>query len=100
MACEPPGRGARAAESARLESVCGATHRGFESHPLRQLRSRSTRILGAMVFQSLYRRYRPRRFSEMRGQDHIKLALRNAVRDDTVSHAYLFSGPRGTGKTT
>lgn len=53
-----------------------------------------------MAFQSLYRRYRPHRFSELRGQDHIKLALQNAVRDDTVSHAYLFSGPRGTGKTT
>ena len=53
-----------------------------------------------MAFQSLYRRYRPRRFSEIRGQEHVKLALRNAVRDGTVSHAYLFSGPRGTGKTT
>jgi DNA polymerase-3 subunit gamma/tau len=53
-----------------------------------------------MAFQSLYRRYRPRRFSEVRGQEHVMLALRNAVRDGTVSHAYLFSGPRGTGKTS
>jgi DNA polymerase-3 subunit gamma/tau len=53
-----------------------------------------------MAFQSLYRRYRPRTFAEVKGQDHVKLALRNAVREDTVSHAYLFSGPRGTGKTT
>ncbi|MEA3019817.1 MAG: polymerase subunit gamma/tau [Actinomycetota bacterium] len=53
-----------------------------------------------MAFQSLYRRYRPQRFAEVRGQDHLKLALQNAVRDGTVSHAYLFSGPRGTGKTT
>ena len=51
-------------------------------------------------YQSLYRRYRPQRFSELRGQDHISLALRNAVRSDRVSHAYLFSGPRGTGKTS
>ncbi|HEY2333313.1 MAG TPA: DNA polymerase III subunit gamma/tau, partial [Acidimicrobiales bacterium] len=52
------------------------------------------------MFQSLYRRYRPQRFSEVRGQDHVSTALRNAVRDGTVSHAYLLSGPRGTGKTS
>ncbi len=51
-------------------------------------------------YQSLYRRFRPATFSEIRGQDHIVLALRNAVRDGRVAHAYLFSGPRGTGKTT
>ena len=51
-------------------------------------------------FQSLYRRYRPQRFSEIVGQDHVVLALRNAVRDQKVAHAYLFSGPRGTGKTS
>ena len=51
-------------------------------------------------YQSLYRRYRPQRFSEVRGQDHVALALRNAVRDQRIAHAYLFSGPRGTGKTS
>jgi DNA polymerase-3 subunit gamma/tau len=51
-------------------------------------------------FQSLYRRYRPQRFSEVKGQDHVVLGLRNAVRDERVAHAYLFSGPRGTGKTS
>jgi DNA polymerase-3 subunit gamma/tau len=51
-------------------------------------------------FVSLYRRFRPGRFDELRGQDHVVQALRNAVRDDRVSHAYLFSGPRGTGKTS
>ncbi|MGD0084234.1 MAG: DNA polymerase III subunit gamma/tau [Acidimicrobiales bacterium] len=51
-------------------------------------------------FQSLYRRYRPQRFSEVRGQSHVVLGLRNAAREDRVSHAYLFSGPRGTGKTS
>jgi DNA polymerase-3 subunit gamma/tau len=50
--------------------------------------------------QSLYRRYRPRRFGEVRGQDHVITALRNAVRNQTEGHAYLFSGPRGTGKTS
>jgi DNA polymerase III subunit gamma/tau len=53
-----------------------------------------------MAYQSLYRRYRPQRFSEVRGQDHLVSALRNAVRGDRVGHAYLFSGPRGTGKTS
>ncbi len=53
-----------------------------------------------MAYQSLYRRYRPKRFSEVRGQQHLVNALQNAVRDDRVGHAYLLSGPRGTGKTT
>ena len=53
-----------------------------------------------MAHQSLYRRYRPGRFAELRGQDHVVRVLRNAVREDRVGHAYLFSGPRGTGKTS
>ena len=53
-----------------------------------------------MEYTALYRRYRPRRFDEIRGQDHVVAALRNAVREDRVHHAYLLSGPRGTGKTT
>lgn len=53
-----------------------------------------------MAHQSLYRRYRPGKFSEVRGQDHVVEALRNAVAQGTEGHAYLFSGPRGTGKTS
>ena len=53
-----------------------------------------------MATQSLYRRYRPRRFGELRGQDHIVRALRNSVVNGREGQAYLFSGPRGTGKTT
>ncbi len=49
---------------------------------------------------SLYRRFRPGRFVELRGQDHVVRALQGAVKNDRISHAYLFSGPRGTGKTT
>lgn len=49
---------------------------------------------------SLYRRFRPGRFVELRGQDHVVRALQGAVKNDRVVHAYLFSGPRGTGKTT
>src|SRR3954447_20254233 len=51
-------------------------------------------------YQSLYRRFRPQRFDEVRGQEHATRALRNSVRDAKVAHAYLFSGPRGTGKTS
>jgi len=53
-----------------------------------------------VAVQSLYRRYRPRRFSELRGQDHIVRALRNSVINEREGQAYLFSGPRGTGKTS
>ncbi len=53
-----------------------------------------------MATQSLYRRYRPRRFAEVKGQDHVVRALRNAVIHQREGQAYLFSGPRGTGKTT
>ncbi|HUA95599.1 MAG TPA: DNA polymerase III subunit gamma/tau [Acidimicrobiales bacterium] len=51
-------------------------------------------------FVSLYRRFRPSRFRELRGQPHVVLALKSAARDGHVAHAYLFSGPRGTGKTS
>ncbi|MDA8080881.1 MAG: DNA polymerase III subunit gamma/tau [Actinomycetota bacterium] len=51
-------------------------------------------------YTSLYRRFRPQRFSEVLGQEHVTKALQNAVSQDRASHAYLFSGPRGTGKTS
>ncbi len=57
-------------------------------------------VVADVPYQSLYRRFRPSTFDEVRGQDHIVLALRNSVRDGRVAHAYLFSGPRGTGKTS
>ena len=53
-----------------------------------------------MAYQSLYRRFRPQTFAEVIGQDHLVAALRNAVAEDRVGHAYLLSGPRGTGKTS
>jgi DNA polymerase III subunit gamma/tau len=49
---------------------------------------------------SLYRTYRPQRFEDVVGQSHVTRTLRNALTEGTVAHAYLFSGPRGTGKTT
>jgi len=48
----------------------------------------------------LYRKYRPQSFSEIIGQEHVVKTLTNAISSETISHAYLFSGPRGTGKTT
>ena len=53
-----------------------------------------------MAHQALYRRYRPACFAELRGQESVVLALQNAVQQGRVGHAYLFSGPRGTGKTS
>jgi DNA polymerase-3 subunit gamma/tau len=49
---------------------------------------------------SLYRKYRPTRFQDIVGQDHVARTLVNAINSDRVSHAYLFAGPRGTGKTS
>jgi DNA polymerase-3 subunit gamma/tau len=54
----------------------------------------------AAPFRALYRRYRPQRFADVLGQEHVTRALRHSVRDGKVAHAYLFSGPRGTGKTS
>ena len=53
-----------------------------------------------MSYQSLYRTYRPRHFEEVVGQAHIKRALQNAIKRQQLAHAYLFCGPRGTGKTS
>ncbi len=50
--------------------------------------------------QALYRKWRPQDWDEVAGQDHVTQTLRNAVINDRVAHAYLFAGPRGTGKTT
>ncbi len=53
-----------------------------------------------MAYLSLYRKYRSQSFDELFGQDHITRTLRNALRSGKVGHAYLFCGPRGTGKTS
>jgi DNA polymerase-3 subunit gamma/tau len=53
-----------------------------------------------MVYLSLYRKYRPRNFEEVLGQGHVSATLSNAISEDRVAHAYLFTGPRGTGKTS
>ncbi len=50
--------------------------------------------------QALYRKWRPQTFDEVSGQEHVLQTLRNAIASGRIAHAYLFSGPRGTGKTT
>ena len=53
-----------------------------------------------MAAQALYRKWRSQSFDDVVGQEHITVTLRNALRDGRMSHAYLFTGPRGTGKTS
>lgn len=55
---------------------------------------------GVQMYRALYRKYRPARFSDVCGQEHITVALKNQLKNGTVSHAYLFTGSRGTGKTS
>ena len=53
-----------------------------------------------MSSQVFYRKWRPKSFNNLAGQDHVVTVLRNAIKQHRISHAYLFCGPRGTGKTT
>ncbi|MBO5485536.1 MAG: DNA polymerase III subunit gamma/tau [Eubacterium sp.] len=53
-----------------------------------------------MSYQALYRKYRPKDFSNVKGQEHIVTTLNNQIKGDRIGHAYLFCGTRGTGKTT
>ena len=53
-----------------------------------------------MAYQALYRKYRPKTFSEVYGQEHITETLKNEIASGTTVHAYLFTGTRGTGKTS
>lgn len=50
--------------------------------------------------QTLYRKYRPQKFSDVVGQDHVTITLTNQIKNNQIAHAYLFTGPRGVGKTT
>lgn len=52
------------------------------------------------MYQALYRKYRPKSFADVVSQDNVKKILINSIKNNTVSHAYLFSGPRGIGKTS
>ena len=53
-----------------------------------------------MSYQVIARKYRPQRFADVVGQEHVTQTLANAIAQKRIAHAYLFCGPRGTGKTT
>ena len=53
-----------------------------------------------MAYQVIARKYRPQRFEDVVGQEHVTRTLSNAITQNRIAHAYLFVGPRGTGKTT
>ena len=53
-----------------------------------------------MAYIALYRKYRPQTFTDVVGQHQVSDTLMRAIREDKVAHAYLFAGPRGTGKTS
>ena len=64
---------------------------------LTHMRQKERKLL---VYQAFYRVYRPQSFAEMSGQQHVKQTLQNALLHNKTTHAYFFSGPRGTGKTS
>lgn len=85
-----------------IEGMAGSTvvlSSGMSRDILGRVADPTTTVV-SMAVQSLYRRYRPQRFAEIRGQDHVVKALQFAIVNGRESHAYLFSGPRGTGKTS
>ena len=52
------------------------------------------------MYQALYRKYRPKTLDEIGGQDTIVKIIQNSIKNNRINHAYLFAGPRGTGKTS
>ena len=56
--------------------------------------------MGSIAYKALYRQWRPRDFAGLIGQEHVSVTLQNAITSGRISHAYLFTGPRGTGKTS
>lgn len=62
--------------------------------------SESATTIAAVEYQALYRKYRPQLFDQVVGQDHVTQTLAREISEGRVAHAYLFAGPRGTGKTT
>ncbi len=85
-------------KAARVSELCrvreGSTHRGGWVSPP------GTKVVLVDASLALYRRYRPDTFADVIGQDHVTVPLSQALDHNRVHHAYLFSGPRGCGKTT
>src|SRR3954471_11976439 len=61
---------------------------------------RITRGLVYPMYQVIARKYRPQSFAELIGQEHVRTTIENAIRQRRIAHGYIFSGQRGTGKTT
>ncbi len=74
--------------------------RSIIGEPFEGVRHSSARRIGHMSYLVLARKYRPRRFEELVGQEHVVQALVNALQSQRLHHAYLFTGTRGVGKTT
>lgn len=72
----------------------------YNKSKLREVRGWTKEGGGRLSYQALYRVWRPRRLEDVAGQNHITKTLQNALLQQKVAHAYLFSGPRGTGKTS
>src|SRR6201994_496611 len=68
-------------------------------HPRLAIQSNSTHLC-AMAYQVLARKYRPQRFADVVGQNHVTVTLMNALTQSRIAHGYIFSGHRGIGKTT
>jgi DNA polymerase-3 subunit gamma/tau len=79
-----------------------ATTTGDFSPPRENRHDKTSRIptLNAVSYQVFARKYRPKTFDDVLGQDHVVRTLRNAIAQNRLAHAYLFVGPRGTGKTS
>ena len=73
---------------------------GFPTQDTRGFVSRWASTIPGVEYQALYRKYRPQRFEQVIGQDHVTHTLSKEIAEGRVAHAYLFAGPRGTGKTT
>ena len=68
--------------------------------PVPQLHTEDSFLGGGLLYQALYRKWRPKTFADVIGQSHITQTLKKQVAEGRTSHAYLFTGTRGTGKTT
>src|SRR5215472_17254001 len=92
-------RGQAATTSSQVDYVGRSAVPRQQSHPRR---GRSSRIIEAslMSYTVLARKYRPQKFSEVIGQEHVTRTLQNAIEQGRNAHGYIFSGHRGIGKTT
>ncbi len=97
--CEPCQAGNRAALSSFFRANSQSVHSYDQGYRFYFCKNRTNGVK-IMAYQALYRKYRPQSFSDVVGQDHITKTLKNELDCGKIVHAYLFTGTRGTGKTT